>query len=48
MTNTFTFKIKILVFGENLAFKILLGAKYYRNPEPKRPHWGDGVLRNVP
>lgn len=48
MTNAFTFKRKILVLGVNLASKILQGDKYYRNLEPKRPQWGDGVLRNVP
>lgn len=47
MTNADFFKRKILVLV-NLASKILQGDKYYRNLEPKRPQWGDGVLRNVP
>ena len=47
-TNTLTFKRKILVFGVNLASKILLGDKYYRNPESKNFQWGDGMLRNLP
>ena len=34
-TNTLTSERKILVFGVNLASRILLGGKYCRNPEPK-------------